>query len=385
MPIVRFIEQDSASAVPAGTTILEAARLAGIVVEAPCNGVGTCGKCRVRLREQTDFARVGESGQHMLSAELRRRGFVLACQTKVAGDIAVWVQDAARENKGLRILSEGVSFDYALKPLIRKQFDGMITQVFAGETVIGAEKGDTTAENFGIALDIGTTTLVAELICLETGERLASESMLNPQTAFAQDVLTRIHFAAQENGLKTLHDAFISAFSALRGRLAQSAGIDGKRIYEVVFSGNTTMLHLAMGIDPASLGRYPYDAVISGGESVPGAGLGISPFGRIYLPPIISAFVGADITSGILATRLAGQKGVTLFIDIGTNGEIVLARDGKLAATSTAAGPAFEGMNITCGARAVPGSVEQFTIDEAGNPMYKTIGGKPANGICGSG
>lgn len=385
MPTISFINQNLNITVAPGATILEAARAANIEIESPCNAVGTCGKCSVRLLDAAQLDHVNDSSDNHLSQVDRAAGYVLACQTSVYGDIEVIVHSKADENRRLNILAEGESFDYAGDPYITKRAGGDVTKVFGGETLLGIEPGDTTEYAYGIALDIGTTTLVAELIHLPTGERLASESMLNPQSTYAQDVLTRIHFAAQEGGLQTLHEAFLSAFSSLRDRLIQTAKINPRHVYEVVYSGNTTMLHLAAGVDPAPLGKYPYILNIIGGEHIPATSLGLSPFGQIYLPPIISAFVGADITSGILVSRLEQKAGATLFIDIGTNGEIVLAQGGRLAATSTAAGPAFEGMNIVCGARAVPGSVEQFQIDGDGRPAYKTISGARAIGICGSG
>lgn len=385
MPTIRFISQNLNIEAAPGATILEAARAVKVEIESPCNAVGTCGKCRVRLADSTQLARVHDGGGHRLSQAERAVGYVLACRTRVYGDIDVIVPSKAEENRRLSILAEGETFAYTRETYITKRADGGVTRVFGGETLLGTEPGDTTEQAYGIALDIGTTTLVAELIHLPSGERLASESMLNPQSAYAQDVLTRIHFAGQEGGLQTLYEAFLSAFFSLRDSLIRSAEINPRHVYEVVYSGNTTMLHLAAGVDPTPLGKYPYLPKIKGGEHIPAASLGLSPFGLVYLPPIISAFVGADITSGILVSCLAQKTGATLFIDIGTNGEIVLAHDGRLAATSTAAGPAFEGMNIVCGMRAVPGAVEQFQIDGEGRPAYKTIGEARAAGICGSG
>ncbi|HWQ73982.1 MAG TPA: ASKHA domain-containing protein [Syntrophomonas sp.] len=385
MPNIHFIEQNIDIAVASGTTIIEAARAANVEIESPCNAVGTCGKCRVHIPEIEQLVHIKDEDCSLLSQAERTAGYVLACHTKVFGDIEVSVCSKAEENRKLNILAEGESFEYTYHPYITKRVVDGITQVYGGGTLIGTEPGDTAEQTYGIALDIGTTTLVAELIHLPTGRQLASESMLNPQSAYAQDVLTRIHFAAQENGLETLYQAFLSAFSFLRDKMLSSTGIDSKYIYEVIYSGNTTMLHLAAGVDPVPLGKYPYIPNIKGGQYIPTVHLGISPFGLAYLPPIISAFVGADIVSGILVSRLEHKAGAALFIDIGTNGEIVLAYDGSLAATSTAAGPAFEGMNIVCGTRAIPGAVEQFQIDEDGKPFYKTIGNVKASGICGSG
>jgi len=168
--------------------------------------------------------------------------------------------------------------------------------------------------------------------------------------------------------------------------LCANTGIDSGRIYEAVLSGNTTMLHLAAGVDPRSLGKFPYIPALQGGESLDASsiGLAIARRGLIYLPPILSAYVGADITSGILATALHRQRGVVLFVDIGTNGEMVLSVDGRLTATSTAAGPAFEGMNIACGMRASEGAVEIFAVKED-EILVKTIGASEPLGLCGSG
>lgn len=275
--------------------------------------------------------------------------------------------------------------NHPLNPYIAKRTANGQTEVFGGAQLLGTEPQDTTAHIYGIALDIGTTTLAADLFHLPTGRRLAQAGMLNPQSAYARDVLSRVHYASKEGGLKNLHADYLAAFASLRDELVRQAQINPRHIYEVIYSGNTTMLHLAAGIDPSALGKYPYRSSLSGNEHLKMSPPGISPFGLAYLPPVISSFVGADISSGILATRLWEKQDPTLFIDIGTNGEMVLAAGARLAATSTAAGPAFEGVNISCGMRAAPGALEQFHIDSCGKPSYQTIGNVPAAGICGSG
>jgi len=385
MPIVNFINQQKIADVEHGTSLVIGARKAGVSIETPCNSVGTCGKCKVCLAEKSQLKNVEIHGSHSLTEAEIQDGYVLACQTVVTGNIDVLYNEKTAENRDLRIISSGYTFDYAIKPFITKKSDGDKMSVFGGSKLLCTEEGGTAEQIYGIALDIGTTTMVAELYNMTDGKILASESMLNPQSAYAQDVLSRIHFAKDETGLHTLYKAFLTAFESLRNSLVNTAQIDCKYIYEVVFSGNTAMLHLAANKDPTPLGKYPYISNIKGGESIPARELGISNFGQVYLPPIISAFIGADITSGIFISKLKEKKGNILFIDIGTNGEIVLANNGRLAATSTAAGPAFEGMNIECGMRAAPGAVEQFSIDENGGFSFKTIGGSKAIGICGSG
>jgi uncharacterized 2Fe-2S/4Fe-4S cluster protein (DUF4445 family) len=184
-----------------------------------------------------------------------------------------------------------------------------------------------------------------------------------------------------------LQTRLIEELNRMTADLSERHGVAREQIYEAVLSGNTTMLHLAVGADPRSLGRYPYTPLIRGGDSRPAVriGLEIAAGGQVYLPPVFDAYVGADITSGVLATALDQLRGVTLFVDVGTNGEMILAVDGQLHATSTAAGPAFEGMNIACGMRAAEGAIEVFSIDDDGQVEIRTIGQAPPVGICGSG
>jgi uncharacterized 2Fe-2S/4Fe-4S cluster protein (DUF4445 family) len=191
---------------------------------------------------------------------------------------------------------------------------------------------------------------------------------------------------SKPEGLARLHGALIRELNRQIAELTVRSGASREHIYEVIFSGNTTMLYLATHTDPAALGIYPYTVALETGRNLDAGSLGlqIAAHGLVYLPPVMSAYVGADITSGILATRLSKQTGVVLFVDIGTNGEIVLSVDGRLTATSTAAGPAFEGMNIACGMRASRGAVELVALGENGIHV-ETIGGDDAVGICGSG
>jgi uncharacterized 2Fe-2S/4Fe-4S cluster protein (DUF4445 family) len=315
-----------------GQTILELARLNGEKIESPCNGNGTCGKCKAIVDGET----------------------VLACAYHIEKPIEIKIPSKELENNSIRILRAGVSAPVELKP-----------------------SHDT---GYGAVVDIGTTTLVVSLIDLSSRKEIGTESRINPQTAIAQDVLSRISFAYEPEGLRSLQDQVVGVITEILGNLA---GIEASSIREVVYSGNTAMLHLACGADPESLGQYPYDLNLECGRSIPAEALGVS--GNLYLPPVISAFVGADITAGILASRLYEQKLTTLFIDIGTNGEMVIAKDGELAATSTAAGPAFEGMNIDCGMRAANGAIEKFAFNPDGSFSYEVIGDIEPIGICGSG
>ena len=383
---VNFGTFDKSVTVVEGTTILEAARLLGIIIESFCNAVGVCGKCKVKVTSG-NLEDVIQNGKHHLSERERTQGFVLACGAKVMADVNIEVA-SKHLNETLQILNHGESFDIELDSFINKKYkDDGKTYVYAGEKIIGEEVGDTTALNYGIVVDIGTTTLVATLVNINTGQELNSISALNPQSIYAQDVLSRIKFASDESGLNTMYSEITKELNSMIQKNIEGMGIDKKNIYEVIFSGNTCMIHLAANVNPYSLGKYPYTPLLRGGTNLSAKEhkLNISSSGLIYLPPIISSYVGPDITSGILATRLQDRKGTTLFVDIGTNGEMVIARDGKLSSTSTAAGPAFEGMNITCGMRAERGAIEYFNIEENGSIEIKTIEGGPAIGICGSG
>ena len=386
MPRVVFLPAGQTVDVEAGATILEAARIAGVVIEAPCNGSGTCGKCKVRL-EEASLGHVELYGRHKLSEDETRRGYVLACQSRIHGDVAVTIEGMTGSD-GLKIVSDGVSRSFEIGPAISKRFSGAesLTYVTADGDVIGTESGDTTGDQFGVVVDIGTTTLVASLVDLRTGTELGSASSLNPQATHAQDVLSRIKFASSAEGLDFMYSELTAEVNAMLSQIATAANVDPSSIYEVVYSGNTCMLHLATATDPTSLGKSPYEPALYGGSCISARDLGlkVSDFGRVYLPPIIAAYVGADITSGILAAGLEKRSGNVLFVDIGTNGEVVLSKDGALTSTSTAAGPAFEGMNITFGMRAAPGAIEGFEITDDGFNI-NTIGDAAPEGICGSG
>jgi uncharacterized 2Fe-2S/4Fe-4S cluster protein (DUF4445 family) len=387
MSTVTFLSENIAVQAECGTTVLEAARLAGVTIESPCNGTGVCGKCKVRLDEATKNNICSGSG-HRLSAEEEQQGYVLACEAGIIGDITV-VTVQSHKGESLKILDHGKSFDIRLNGYIEKKFieaEGK-THIYGGGNLLGSEEGDTSGDSYGLVVDIGTTTLVTSLVNLATGKEVDSISSLNPQALHAQDVLSRIKLASDDNGLKLLYSTLMEELNGMIALLAERNHINARTIYEAVFSGNTCMLHLAANINPYSLGKYPYDPKIRGAIHLLASEheIGIAEFGVIYLPPIISAYVGADITSGILAAQLEEKEGVNLFIDIGTNGEMVIGLDGKLCATSTAAGPAFEGMNITHGMRAGTGAIEYFNIENDGSVTIKTIGNSKARGICGSG
>lgn len=382
MVSVHFLPENTSASVGQGATILEAARQAGVLIEAPCNGAGHCAKCLVRLPAD-DLVNVVV---HMDAPAEAGPDMVLACHTHVFGDITV--ETARRRETGLQVHSTGQAVDVELLPYVTKSYRPATdrTAVMAGERLLRLEHGDTTGAAHGLVVDIGTTTLVAALVDLVTGTEAASASRLNPQSLHAQDVLSRIRFAA-DGGLDLLYRELINELNGMIAEVASRASVLTDRIYETIFSGNTCMLHLAACIDPSPLGRHPFNPVIRGGNHIAAVdiGLAIAPTGIVYLPPVISAYVGADISAGILASDLADLPGNSLFIDIGTNGELALACDGVLLASATAAGPAFEGMNISWGMRAAAGAVERVEVSPDGELELGVIGGREPAGICGSG
>ena len=273
--------------------------------------------------------------------------------------------------------------------------EGTLTATYAQDRLLGLESGDTTGQTYGLAVDIGTTTVVASLLNLETGAEVDHAAALNPQSAHGQDVLTRISFAQKaDQGLEILQRAIADGLNAIIRTLCVRNGVDAEHIYELTIAANATMLHLLLGVDPSSMGRAPYLPVFTRALHPKAADLGlrVSPFARVYCLPGVSAYVGADIVAGAALCRLQSTEENILFIDIGTNGEIVLSRKGTLYACSCAAGPALEGMNISCGMLAGTGAIENVRFaaqgdspDVALDVTLDVIGGGSPLGLCGSG
>ena len=251
--------------VPPGSTLLAAARLAGLLIEAPCNGAGHCGKCAVQVAPEY-FDRLTIPPDSRLPPEREEAGWLLACHALVQGDVTVTIP--VRRECGLQIVTSGEKRrSVALSPWISKRFmpESCQTYVYAGERLLTVERGDSASDICGVVVDIGTTTLVVALVDLVSGKELASDSALNPQSLHAQDVLSRIRFCAEPGGLARLQGELIAELNRLIAGLAATAGVSRSWIYEAVFSGNSCMLHLAAGVDPAPLGKYPFTPTLSGG------------------------------------------------------------------------------------------------------------------------
>lgn len=431
--LVCFRPSDTEAYVLPGTRLVEAAAEAGIVLGVPCGGEGLCGKCRVLVAVGTTDPTPIE--RDWLSADELQAGWRLACQSKVVGPMEIVVPPTSQEAAAPQILQEKArekgSELFQNDPPVRKQYielppparDDDIPDVLRLERAIDAgpleidlpllrqmptrlreanfqgtavladgrlldfEPGHTEADAFVVVVDIGTTTLVAELLDLGTGTRWAVDARMNPQIRFGDDVLSRILHARQNpDGLRQLHESIVSSLDEMIGELCRKAGIPRERIYELAISGNTTMQQLFCGVDPSPLGEVPF--VPASGRSITcraaELGVHIHPRADAYVMPIIGGFVGGDTVSGILATGLAEAQAPTLFVDIGTNGEIVLLADGRLSAASTAAGPAFEGARISCGTRGCAGAIEKVVVDD-GRLQINVIGNVRPTGLCGSG
>ena len=316
---VTFKPQDLTVAVEQDTTLLQAQIEAGLRPDAPCAGHGTCGKCLVRL-----------DGKE-----------VLACQTKVDRDMAVWL----REEDEVRILTEGLT--------------AAVTPDGTGDYVL--------------AVDIGTTTVVAYLLDGHTGALLSRSSAMNPQSQFGADVISRIEYALQGGG-EELSGCIRDCLRELTAEAADKAGISPDAIAHAAIVGNTAMHHLLLGIDPKPLVTPPYmPAVYDAIER-----------DKARILPNIAGFVGGDTAGCMVATRFDELEDLTLLIDIGTNGEMVLGDKRRRIACSTAAGPAFEGAKISCGMRGANGAVDHVTL-ENGEVKYHVIGDELPEGLCGSG
>lgn len=334
-----------------GLVLLEAARRAGIFLNAPCGGNGICGRCRVRILQGICAPSVACRAK--LSPAALRRGYRLACQAKVFYNLTVAVPPAAPP---------------------------------ATSNAPPRRRHRLLPQPCGLAVDLGTTTISAMLIRLRGGRKAVSANMANPQKAFGDDIMARVQ-ACRENpqNLERLRIMAVNAVNRLIGNLTMEAGIGGNDIIEVALAGNTAMQQIMLGIDPSALGEAPFAAAFreAPARDAKTMGLQSNARGRVYVFPQIGGFVGGDTVAAILATNLPLRRKPALLIDIGTNCEIVLQSGQHILAASAAAGPAFEGARISCGMRAVPGAIAKVKIK---NDLHRQVIGntRPA-GICGSG
>ncbi|MBU2490074.1 MAG: DUF4445 domain-containing protein [Proteobacteria bacterium] len=385
-----------------GETVRDALIRSRVAMDYPCDGNGLCGRCLIRVRNPENVAATPH--ENLTSAQ-EKEGYRLACCLVPESDLSIiTIPSLVPEGEKQRILgADGFSGPGTrrrrkpqaprnggrVRPAVRvRQKDGswVLTDFETpGQVLLHAWKKGFSPR--GLAVDLGTTTLVVSLVCLETGQEIATASCLNPQVAFGHDVMTRIQKGSDPGGLEDLCKSVRVGISRLVAEVCEDAGASPLEVVDAVVGGNATMLQLAAGVDPASLGRWPFTVGISSGVSYLAAsfGLRVNPAARVWVPPVAHAFVGSDISAGLLACpNFFQKKSRVLFVDVGTNGELGLAVDGAFTVTSTAAGPAFEGMGLTCGMRAKVGAVEAVSAGPGGLEIT-TVGGAPVRGLCGSG
>ncbi|HUZ21918.1 MAG TPA: ASKHA domain-containing protein [Acidimicrobiales bacterium] len=412
--------------VPVGVTLFDAASWNGIAIDSTCGGHGTCRKCRVRILDGS--IAISSLDTRAFDADELRAGWRLACRAQAVGDTRVEVPPLVTRPKAATV---GVGRKVILRPAVQKRYvelaepslsdqasdlerllaelsdlelrtdldalrslgrllrthDYKVTAVIVDDVLVAVEGGDTTGRAFGIAFDLGTTTVVATLLDLTTGMPVAVHSMLNKQQPFGADVITRISAVMMDAAaLGRLRDLAHETLRELVDDVCVEGGVSPSEVYEVAIAGNATMTHLALGIDPEPLGVAPF---IMSTRLLPellasDVGVRVHPRARAVVLPAFGAYVGGDITAGLLASGMDRDSRTRLFIDIGTNCEIVLGNRERLLATAAPAGPAFEGAAIRCGMRAAPGAIEGVTISD-GAVGLRVIGDEEPAGLCGSG
>ena len=395
-------------------------------IESPCGGRGKCGKCKL-IVEHGRVTKITDQEKLLLSPSELEHGVRLACLTYPEGDVNVRIREAASAH----IMVSGVEYGAQVLPEIKKtalrlngpsledQRDDLtrlidalgtgdvhisleqlrrlpqllrssgyaVTVVHDKSTIIAVEPGDTTKEHYGIAVDIGTTTVVAYLVDLNTGKTIDTASGLNAQRAYGQDVISRISYTMDnDSGGAQLRERIINQINALVRDLAKKNSLSMETVYSIAFTGNTSMMHLAAGLPAKQIAVAPFIPAAKRKMIFQATELGLNARKgcRLCLLPGISAYVGADIVSGILSSGLFYGEALSLLIDVGTNGEIVLGNRQRVLCCSTAAGPAFEGATIRHGMGGVSGAIDTVKLLN-GRIGYTTIDGAKPAGICGSG
>jgi uncharacterized 2Fe-2S/4Fe-4S cluster protein (DUF4445 family) len=423
---INLLFNERAVRVPYGVTLFDAASWNGIAIDSTCGGHGTCKKCRIRIADDPPVP--SSLDIRAYTPQEINDGWRLACRTIATRDTEVEVPPLTTRPKAATV---GVGRQVILRPAVQKRYleltepdladqasdlervlaqlddlepraelsvlktlgrtlraaDYKVTAVVVDDVLIAVEPGDTTDRRFGIAFDLGTTTVVATLLDLGTGTPVAVASALNKQQPFGADVITRISATMMDPGaLDKLQQLAQETLAELAAAVCAEGAVEPDEVYEVALAGNATMTHIVLGIDPEPLGMAPFILSTRLFPEVIAADLGlpVHPRARAVVFPSFGAYVGGDITAGLLASGMDRDARVRLFVDIGTNCEIVLGNREWLLATAAPAGPAFEGAAIRCGMRAADGAIEVvgMTADEL---TMKVIGDAEPQGLCGSG
>jgi uncharacterized 2Fe-2S/4Fe-4S cluster protein (DUF4445 family) len=423
---LRFEPDGAEVRVPSGTPVFDAASWNGVAIDSTCGGHGTCKKCKVRVVDGE--VPVSAVDPRAFTVDELRQGWRLACRAPARQDLVIEVPPLQTRPKAALV---GVGRHVILRPAVQKRhlvleepsmedqrsdlarvtdaledlaprvelpvlrrlgtvlrqahFD--VTAVICDDLLIDLEPGDTTARRYALAFDLGTTTVVATLLDLETGQPVEVRSMLNRQQPFGADVISRISATMmQDDALDTLQARAQETLAQLADEVCIAARVDPGEVYEITVCGNVTMMQLALGIDPEPLSMAPF--VVSTHELPPTVasdfGVRVHPRAPAFVFPSLGAYVGGDIVAGLLATGMTRDKRLRLFIDVGTNSEIALGDHERVVATAAPAGPAFEAAQIRCGMRAAEGAIEGVKIEDDVLSLA-VIGDVPAIGMCGSG
>lgn len=446
---VRFYPENREIEVDEGENLLRAAMAAEVRINASCGGDGTCGKCRVvidkgkathestpilsqeeiekghvlacrtlinedlevrvppesRLGKIVEKERPVPSCGHLLSfteweerlADLQfdppfKKVYVHLSPPTLDDNISD-LQRLRRElgRSGIEHVDVDLSVLKSLPHALRSgnwQVTATLLEDSGAYRVLNIEPSDTTDRHYVVAVDVGTTTVVAQLIDLKDGRTLGKKSDFNAQASCGEDVISRIIFSTKDRGLEKLQSLVVGTINKLVKELVEESGINSGDISGILAAGNTTMTHLLLGLDPRHIREEPY---IPGATSFPWiraseVGIEVAEHTYLYLFPCVASYIGGDITAGVIASRLAEAEKLTLFIDVGTNGEIVLGNKDWLISCSCSAGPAFEGGGVKFGMQATRGAIEQVRIDRVTwEPMIITVGQTKPIGICGTG
>ena len=426
---VRFHPTGETAQAAAGVDLLEAGRLAGVSITSPCGGKGICGKCRLIVRHG-EVSDVTEAEREALTEAQLALGERLACQTRALGDVEVELLQA-QPVRVRKDISEAHVRPFKMNPRVKQwqacadpptvedqrsdllrlwEAAGLgqgdcrallpvldrlpsvlrssgyrVRGTMLDDLLVEVEPLDDAREPLGAAVDVGSTTVVAYLVNLLTGELLATASTLNPQSAYGADVISRIQYTMEQpEGLRILRTETVGAINRLIADALTEVGADIQQLYEVAVVGNTAIHHLLLGLDPRHIAQAPYVPVVSQPLTLYASDVGIAAHagGQVFVLPLVAGFVGADTVAVMTAADIC-KRGPTLAVDIGTNGEIVLWSGERLLCASTAAGPAFEGARISQGMYAAPGAISRVDVVD-GDLQVHTIDDRPARGICGS-
>lgn len=411
------------------TILADAIQKAGIHLRTDCGQLGVCGKCLVNITEGY-LPPLDEHEESFLLQKNLDKSYRLSCLFQIKSHLKIDIPEISLLQEQF-ILKSGISAPVTLDPPVKKFFiqlektsigeplaftellqkslkkpnlsvppevlktvSSILKKNHLNKTavihrdleIIAIEDGNTSNLCYGLAIDLGTTTLVIELIDLNSGKSIDTIASKNSQTQYGADVVSRIGFSiSKESNLEKLRETVLENLNQMITEILSRHSIPSSSVYEIVLSGNTIMNHILLGLPLRSLAQTPFNAMFTSLPELSAAthGFSIHPHGKLFIVPNIRSFVGGDISAGLIALNLLNKKGNHLFIDLGTNGEIVLKTDTGSVATSTAAGPAFEGMNISCGMLALPGAI--YKIENTIPLRTETIQDQSALGLCGTG